>query len=63
MCFKTDLEDFAFKLYDINGDGEIGFPEFLVMMTIMTDGSPETKISQIFRLVSSSTSFSYTLYK
>ena len=55
------MEEFAFKLYDINGDGEIGFPEFLVMMTIMTDGSPETKISQIFRLVSQV--YSYTLYK
>jgi len=52
-CFprthKTDLEEFVFKLYDLNEDGKISFEDFLVMMSIMNDGSVSQKIEQIFR--------------
>ena len=46
---QSDLEDFVFKLYDINEDGQIGFLEFLMMMTIVNEGSVEQKVTQLFR--------------
>ena len=47
--FQTDLEEFVFKLYDVNDDGKISFEEFLVMMSIMNNGTASQKIEQIFR--------------
>ena len=49
LQFQTDLEEFVFKLYDVNDDGKISFEEFLVMMSIMNNGTAAQKIEQIFR--------------
>ena len=49
FTLQSDLEDFVFKLYDINEDGQIGFLEFLMMMTIVNEGSVEQKVTQLFR--------------
>ena len=46
---QSDLEDFVFKLYDINEDGKIGFLEFMMMMTIVNEGTIEQKVTQLFR--------------
>ena len=47
--FQSELEDFVFKFYDINEDGKIGFLEFLMMMTIVNDGSVDQRVTQLFR--------------
>ena len=49
FILQSDLEDFVFKLYDINEDGQIGFLEFLMMMTIVNEGTVEQKVTQLFR--------------
>ena len=49
FTLQSDLEDFVFKLYDINEDGKIGFLEFMMMMTIVNEGSIEQKVTQLFR--------------
>ena len=46
---QSDLEDFVFKLYDFNEDGKIVFLEFMMMMTIVNEGSINQKVTQIFR--------------
>ena len=49
LQFQTDLEEFVFKLYDVNDDGKISFEEFIVIMSIMNNGTAAQKIEQIFR--------------
>ena len=46
---QSDLEDFVFKLYDINDDGKIVFLEFIMIMTIVNEGSIDQKVTQLFR--------------
>jgi len=53
-CFPhtdTDkLEQHIFRMYDSNGDGHIDFREFMVVLYIMSNGSPEANLKQIFRI-------------
>ena len=49
FILQSDLEDFVFKLYDFNEDGKIVFLEFMMMMTIVNEGSIHQKVTQIFR--------------
>ena len=49
FILQSDLEDFVFKLYDFNEDGKIVFLEFMMMMTIVNEGSINQKVTQIFR--------------
>merc|ERR1711970_760523 len=54
QCFprthKTDLEDYVFKLYDLNSNKTIEFEEFMIIVTLMNEGTVATKLSQIFRI-------------
>ena len=43
------IEKRLFNLYDKNGDGSISFREFMTVMYIMSSGTPEENLRQIFR--------------
>ena len=44
------LETIVFEAFDVNNDGYIDFNEFMVVFYIMTNGTPEEKTRQVFRL-------------
>ena len=46
---QSDLEDFVFNFYDVNEDGKIVFLEFMMIMTIVNEGSIDQKVTQLFR--------------
>ena len=37
-------------MYDRDGDGSISFREFMIAIFIMSDGTPEQNLRQIFRV-------------
>ena len=37
-------------MYDKNGDGHIDFREFMIVLYIMSNGTPEENLKQIFRI-------------
>jgi len=53
-CFPESdtakLESHIFRMYDKNGDGHIDFREFMVVLYVMSNGSPEENLKQIFRI-------------
>merc|ERR1712106_885065 len=44
------LERHIFRMYDSNQDGYIDFREFMVVLYIMSNGTPEENLRQIFRV-------------
>ena len=44
------LEKHIFRIFDKDGDGSIDFKEFMVILFIMTSGTPEDNLKQIFRV-------------
>jgi Ca2+-binding EF-hand superfamily protein len=44
------LERHIFRMYDTNNDGHIDFREFMIVLYIMSSGSPEENLQQIFRV-------------
>lgn len=44
------LEKHIFRMYDSNGDGYIDFREFMIVLYIMSNGTPEANLKQIFRI-------------
>jgi len=44
------LESHIFRMYDSNGDGHIDFREFMIVLYIMSNGTPEENLKQIFRV-------------
>merc|ERR1711994_81489 len=44
------LERHIFRMYDANSDGCIDFKEFMVLLYIMSAGTPEQNLEQIFRI-------------
>ncbi len=44
------LEKRIFNMYDSNGDGLISFKELMVVMFIMSSGTPEENLRRIFRV-------------
>jgi len=44
------LEKHIFRMYDTNKDGHIDFREFMIVLYIMSNGSPEENLKQIFRV-------------
>jgi len=44
------LERHIFRMYDSNEDGHIDFREFMIVLYIMSNGSPEENLKQIFRV-------------
>merc|ERR1711953_503069 len=44
------LERHIFRMYDTNEDGHIDFREFMIVLYVMSNGSPEENLKQIFRV-------------
>ena len=44
------LEKRIFNMYDENRDGVISFKEFMMVMYVMSNGTPEQNLRQIFRV-------------
>jgi len=44
------LSQHIFRMYDTNQDGNIDFTEFILMLHIMKEGSPEQNLRQIFKI-------------
>ena len=44
------LEKHIFRMYDSNSDGSIDFREFMIVLYVMSNGSPEENLKQIFRV-------------
>merc|ERR1739837_19008 len=44
------LERHIFRMYDTNKDGHIDFREFMIVLYIMSNGTPEENLKQIFRI-------------
>ena len=44
------LEDHIFPMFDFNRDGSIDFQEFMIVLYIMSNGTPEENLAQIFRI-------------
>merc|ERR1712050_729583 len=44
------LERHIFRMYDTNGDGHIDFREFMIVLYVMSNGTPEENLKQIFRI-------------
>ncbi len=44
------LEKRIFNMYDLNGDGYISFRELMTVMYVMSDGTPEQNLRQIYRV-------------
>ena len=55
LCFPEadadNLERHIFRMYDSNLDGIIDFREFMLVVYIMSKGSPEENLKQIFKLL------------
>ena len=53
-CFPDQdierLEKHIFRMYDINKDGKIDFKEFMVVLTVISKGTPHENLEQIFRI-------------
>ena len=43
------LEKHIFRIYDANNNGTIEFREFMIILTIMSKGTPQENLEQIFR--------------
>ena len=54
VCYPSmdinKLEKHIFRMYDGNGDGQIDFKEFMMILYIMSAGTPEENLTQIFRI-------------
>ena len=44
------LERHIFRMYDMNMDGSIDFKEFMILLYVMSAGTPEQNLEQIFRV-------------
>lgn len=44
------LEKHIFRMYDTDGDGTIDFREFMILLYIMSSGTAEENLGQIFRI-------------
>merc|ERR1712241_396818 len=44
------LEKHIFRMYDSNKDGSIDFREFMIVLYVMSNGTPEENLKQIFRV-------------
>ena len=47
---QAELEADIFSLYDVDNSGHIEFKEFLLIVSVMSDGTAKTKLQQIFRI-------------
>ena len=53
-CFPdsdtTRLESHIFRMYDSNGDGHVDFREFMIVLYVMSNGTPEENLKKIFQV-------------
>ena len=56
------LEKRIFNMYDENRDGRISFAEFMVVMYVLSNGTPEDNLKQIFRKVNGQPNNSGTIF-
>jgi len=53
-CFPdadtAKLQSHIFRMYDTNDDGHIDFREFMIVLYVMSNGTPEENLKQIFRI-------------
>merc|ERR1711944_109449 len=53
-CFPsrdtTQLESHIFRMYDSNGDGYVDFREFMIVLYVMSHGTPEENLKKIFQV-------------
>ena len=53
-CFPESgiakLESHIFRMYEKNGDSNIDFREFMIVLYIMSNGFPEENLKQIFQI-------------
>ena len=54
MCYPAmdivKLENRIFRMYDVDGDGTIDFKEFMIVLYIMSAGTPEENLGKIFQI-------------
>jgi len=48
-----NLDNHIFPMYDFNGDGHIDFQEFMIVLYVMSAGTREENLGQIFRVFDS----------
>jgi len=46
----SKMEKHVLRIYDVNNDGYIDFTEFMSILFLMSDGSPEQVLTKIFRV-------------
>ena len=46
----TQLESHIFRMYDSNGDGYVDFREFMIVLYVMSNGTPEENLKKIFQV-------------
>ena len=55
LCYpesdKDNIQKHIFRMHDSNQDGIIDFKEFMLVVYIMSSGSPEENLKQIFKLL------------
>ena len=44
------LQSHIFRMYDTNDDGHIDFREFMIVLYVLSNGSPEDNLKQLFRI-------------
>merc|ERR1711874_494131 len=49
-AYSDQLGKLVFRMYDANNDGYIDFREFMVVLYVMSSGTPEQNLRQIFRV-------------
>ena len=49
-CDIKKIEDYVYRMYDQDRDGWIDFKEFTMVLYMMSSGSPEDKLRQMFRI-------------
>lgn len=51
VASRDNIEEHIFRMYDDNKDGIIDFQELMLIVYIMSRGSPEQNLRQIFKLL------------
>ena len=46
----SQLESHIFRMYDSNGDGYVDFREFMIVLYVMSHGTPEENLKKIFQV-------------
>merc|ERR1712018_567829 len=49
------LEKHIFRMFDANNNGKIDFREFMIVLTVISKGTPQENLEQIFRIFDANT--------